>query len=118
MVLLPPAVPSRNWDEFKRAAARRMVAGSPQYSFMGKPPPMMFAITVLEIEVNADGTVRDISVTRPPANSEAQDTIEIAKEAIHRAAPYGDMSKLAKPWKWTEVYLFNDKRQFKPRVLD
>jgi hypothetical protein len=118
MVIQAPALPARNWDEFKRSAARRMVLGSPNHAYLGKPPPMLFGIPILEVELNADGSVRHISVTRPPANVDAQDTIEIAKEAIHRAAPYGDMSKLAKPWKWTEVFLFNDKRQFKPRILD
>ena len=118
MVIQAPALAARNWDEFKRSAARRMVLGSPNYAYLGKPPPMLFGIPILEIELNADGSVRNISVTRPPANEDAQDTIEIAKEAIHRAAPYGDMSKLARPWKWTEVFLFNDKRQFKPRILD
>jgi hypothetical protein len=118
MVIQAPALAARNWDEFKRSAARRMVLGSPNHAYLGKPPPMLFGIPILEVELNADGSVRNISVTRPPANEDAQDTIEIAKEAIHRAAPYGDMSKLAKPWKWTEVFLFNEKRQFKPRILD
>ena len=118
MVLVPPAQAARNWDEFKRAAARRMVVASPNHAYLGKPPPMLFGIPILEIELNADGSVRDIVVTRPPANMDAQDTIAIAKEAIHRAAPYGDISRLPRPWKWTEVFLFNDKRQFKPRILD
>jgi hypothetical protein len=26
--------------------------------------------------------------------------------------------QLPKPWKFTEVFLFNDDRQFKPRTLD
>ena len=115
---LTPAPAARNWDEFKRQAGRRMVAASPQGSYMGKPPPMLFGIPILEVELNADGSVRNISVTRPPANPEARNTIEYAMEAIRRGAPYGDVSKLPKPWKWTEVFLFNEKRQFKPRSLD
>ena len=117
-VSLPPAPAVRNWDEFKRMAARRMVAASPQGSYMGKTPPIMFGIPILETELNADGTVRNISVTRPPANPEAANTTQYAMEAIRRGAPYGDVSKLPKPWRFTEVFLFNDKRQFKPRTLD
>ncbi len=117
-VSLPAAAPARTLDEFKKLSARRMVAGSPQYSFMGKPPPMMFGIVIVETEVNADGSVRNISVTRPPANPDAASTADIAVEAIRRGAPYGDMSRLPRPWKWSEVFLFNDKRQFKPRSLD
>jgi hypothetical protein len=118
VVALPPAPPAKNWNDFKRQAARRMVAASPKAAFAGQPPPMLFGIPILEIEVNADGSVRNITVTRPPANIDARDTIDYAMEAIRRGAPYGDMSKLPKPWKWTEVFLFNDKRLFKPRTLD
>ena len=32
---------------------------------------MLFGIPILEIELNADGSVRDVSVLRPPANAEA-----------------------------------------------
>ncbi len=117
-VALPPAPAVRNWDEFKRQAGRRMVAASPQGSYMGKPPPMLFGIPILEVELNADGSVRHISVTRAPANPEARNTIDYAMQAVHRGAPYGDMSRLPKPWKWTEVFLFNEQRQFKPRSLD
>lgn len=117
-VALPAPVAARNMDEFRRQAARRMVAANPQFTYMGKPPPMMFAIAILEIEVNADGSVRQISVTRPPANPVAASTIDVAKEAIRRGAPYGDMARLPRPWKWSEVFLFNDKSQFKPRTLD
>jgi hypothetical protein len=117
-VALPAATPVRNWDEFRRMAARRMVAASPKASYMGKPPPMLYAIPIMEIELNADGSVRNISVTRPPANAEAQNTIDYAVEAIRRGAPYGDISRLPKPWKWSEVFLFNEKRQFKPRSLE
>ena len=115
---LPAAPTVRTWDEFKRQAGRRMVAASPQASYMGKPPPMLFGIPILEVELNGDGSVRSISVTRPPANPDAANTIDYAIEAVRRGAPYGDISKLPKPWKWTEVFLFNDKRQFKPRSLD
>ena len=113
-----PAAAARNWDEFKRSAARRMVLASPKHAYMGRPPPILFGIPVIEIEVHADGSVRDIVVIRTPSDEDALDTVEIAKEAVRRAAPYGDMSRLPRPWKWTEVFLFNDKRQFKPRILD
>ena len=117
-VALPAAPAVRNWDDFKKMAGRRMVSASPQGSYMGKPPPILFGIPILETELNADGTVRSISITRPPANPEAANTVDHAMEAIRRGAPYGDMSRLPKPWKWTEVFLFNEQRQFKPRSLE
>jgi hypothetical protein len=114
----PPAAPARNWNDFKKAAATRMVRASPQGSYLGTVPAMLFGIPILEIELNADGSVRDVSVLRPPANAEAADTVALAVEAIRRGAPYGDVSRLPRPWKWTEVFLFDGQRRFKPRSLD
>lgn len=115
-VRLPSPTAARNWKEFKTQAARRMVAGTPDGSFMGRPQEMLLAVPVLEIELNADGSVRRIDVMRKP--SQAQDTTQLAIAAVHRGAPYGDMTKLPKPWKFAETFLFNDDRRFKPRTLD
>jgi protein TonB len=71
---------------------------------------------VLEIELRGDGSVRDIQVTRVPG--QATDTVQIAMEAVRRAAPFGDVSRLPRPWKFTEIFLFDNQRRFKPRTLD
>ena len=49
---------------------------------------------------------------------EAKDTSKLAEAAVHRAAPFGDVSRLPKPWRFTETFLFNNDRKFKPRTLD
>ena len=97
-------------------AAERMVAANPDITYVGKVPDQLLAIPVLEIELNADGTIRRIDVMRAPR--QAQDTVQIAIDAVRRAAPFGDISRLPKPWKFTETFLFNDDRKFKPRTLD
>jgi hypothetical protein len=116
--VLPAAATARTWDDFKKAAARRMVQASPRGSFLGKVPPLLFGIPILEIELNADGSVRDVNVLRSPASAEAADTVGLAVDAVRRGAPYGDVSRLPRPWKWTEVFLFDHQRRFKPRTLD
>ena len=113
---LPPAAASRNWAEFKMQAARRMVAATPDGSYMGPVPEPLLAIPVLEVELNGDGSVRNIVVMRHP--TQARDTTQLAIEAVRRAAPFGDVSRLPKPWKFSEVFVFNDDRRFKPRTLD
>lgn len=112
-----PAVP-KNMDEFKKVAAKKMLAANPEHTYGGKPQAMNFGIPILEIELNDDATVKNISVVRPPANEAAAGTVDIAMDAIRKAAPYGDISKLPKPVKWTEVFLFNDQKKFKPRSLE
>lgn len=115
-VPLDPPRSARSWDEFRLQAARRLVQAHPDGTFLGPVPEPLLAIPVLEIELNADGSVRRVSVLRHPG--QARDTTQLAIDAVHRAAPYGAMTHLPRPWKWTEVFLFDDARRFKPRQLD
>lgn len=113
---LDPPVAARNWEEFKQQAARRLLAANPEGTYGGAVPEPLLAIPVLEVELNADGSVRRVHVLRQP--SQARDTTQLAIDAVHRAAPYGSMAKLPLPWKWAEVFLFDESRRFKPRTLD
>jgi hypothetical protein len=108
--------PGRNWTEVRQQAAERLVAANPDITYMGRVPDQLLAIPVLEIELNGDGSIRRIEILREPR--EAKDTLKIATEAIRRAAPFGDVSRLPRPWKFTETFLFDDARKFKPRTLD
>jgi hypothetical protein len=113
---LPAAPRVRSLDELRLMAAKRLVAANPAITYMGKPPDLLLAIPVISIELNGDGSVKGITVLRHP--SQALDTEEIARQAILRAAPFGDVSALPKPWKFTETFLFNKDRKFKPMTLD
>jgi outer membrane biosynthesis protein TonB len=77
---------------------------------------VLLAIPVLEVELNADGSVRRIDVLRHP--KQALDTTQLAIDAVRRAAPFGSVARLPRPWKFTETFLFDDARRFKPRTLD
>ena len=115
-IRLPPPTASKNWNEFKLQAAKRMVAANPNGSYTGKPQEMLLAIPVLEMELNADGSLKNIDIMRRP--SQAPETTQMAIDAVKRAAPFGDVSKLPKPWKFAESFLFNDDKRFEPRTLD
>ncbi len=108
--------PARNWDEYRLRAAQKIVAANQAACYMGQPPEPLLAIPVIEVELKSDGQIAKINVLRHP--TQAKDTVQLAVDAIHRAAPFGDVRKLPKPWKYVEVFLFNDERKFKPRTLD
>jgi hypothetical protein len=110
------ATRARSWDDFQRIAAKRLVAANANGVYTGAVPDPLLAIPVLEVELNADGSVRRIEVMRQP--TQARDTVQMAIDAVHRAAPFGDVSHLPRPWKFREVFLFDDARRFKPRTLD
>ena len=113
--LAAPAAP-RSHAQLKLQAARRILAANPEHTYAGEPPDPLLAIPVLEIELNADGSVRRIEVLRMPR--QARDTVQVAIDSVRRAAPFGDVSRLPRPWKFTETFLFNDDRKFKPRTLE
>ncbi|MDI4633490.1 hypothetical protein J7U46_10570 [Pelomonas sp. V22] len=113
---LPPPNASRTHDELRRQAAHRLMAANPERVYAGVVPAILLAIPVLEVELHADGSIRKIDVLRRPG--QAPETLQMAIDALHRAAPFGDVSRLPKPWKFSETFLFNDERRFKPRTLD
>ncbi len=113
---LPTPVAGRSWEHVRQQAAERLVAANPDITYMGRVPDQLLAIPVLEIELNGDGSVRRIAILREPRQH--KDTLKIAVDAVRRAAPYGDVSRLPRPWKFIETFLFDDARKFKPRTLD
>ena len=116
IVRLAPPAASSDWGGFKLQAAQRMVDSHPDTSYMGKPPEPLLGIPVIETELHADGRVRSLRVVREPR--EAKETIAMALAVIRSAAPYGDVSQLPRPWKFVEVFLFDEDHRFKPATLD
>lgn len=114
--VLPPPERAIDWDHFKHLAALRIVAANPGRTYDGPVPEPLLAIPVLEIELDAEGRVRHVRVMRQP--TQARDTVQLAIDAVRRAGPFGSVAHLPRPWKFVEVFLFDDDRRFKPRTLD
>lgn len=115
-IKLPPPDTPGSWSAARLQAAKRLVMANPDGVYMGKPPDILMAIPVMSIELYGDGSIRAITVMRYP--SQARETVDMAIAAIKRAAPFGDVSRLPKPWKFNETFLFNDDFKFKPMTLD
>lgn len=110
----PKAV--RTHDELRRQAAERLVMANPERTFMTTAPTHLLTVIVLEVEVKADGSVRRVNVVRKPRY--APETLQMAIDAIHKAAPFGDVRRMPEPWKFTETFLFEEDRRFKPLTLN
>ena len=108
--------PVRTADEYQRQMGLRLVAANRAITYTKRAPDILMGIPILEVEVNADGSVRHIGVVRTP--SEAGETVQVAIDAVRRAAPFGDASQVPRPWKFLQVFLFDYDGHFKPRVLD
>ena len=115
-IKLPVPNTPKSWADARLQAANRMVMANPDVIYTGTPPDILLAIPVLTIELNADGSIKHVSVMRYP--SQARETVDMAMAAVRRAAPFGDVSRLPKPWKFNETFLFNADKKFKPMTLD
>lgn len=116
----PPGLPApkavRTHDELRRQAAERLVMANPDGTYMTPAPTHLLTVIVLEIEVKADGSVRRVNVVRGPKY--APETLQMAIDAIHRAAPFGDVRRMPEPWRFNETFLFEEDRRFKPLTLN
>lgn len=115
-VPLPPPAPPRDFDDLQQLFAQRLVAAHPEATYLGAAPDRLYAIPVLEVELERDGSVHRIVVLRRPSTGDEATRLAIA--AVRNAAPYGDLSQVPKPWKVVEFFLFDDDLKFKPRTLD
>jgi hypothetical protein len=113
---MPAPRPVRTHAELRRQAAERLVMANPDRSYMTPAPSHLLTVIVLDVDVKADGSVRKIHIVRPPRFG--PETLQMAIDAVHRAAPFGDVRRMPEPWRFTETFLFDEHRRFKPRSLD
>lgn len=113
---LPAPKAVRTQEELRRQAAERLVMANPERTFMTPAPTHLLTVIVLEVELKSDGSVRRVNVVRKPRY--APETLQMAIDAIHRAAPFGDVRRMPEPWKFTETFLFEEDRRFKPLTLN
>lgn len=114
----PPALPLvASWEQYRLRAARMIMAANQDRTFSGKLPEPMQAIPVIQIQLNADGTLKLVDVMRVPRF--APEAAPMAVEAIRRAAPngFGPVTNLPHPWQFTETFLYNDDLKFQLRTL-
>ncbi len=67
------------------------------------------------VQLNADGSIRSIDVLRTPRFH--PHTLQLATQAIRRAAPFGPVGHLPRPWQFSETFLYNDDFKFQLRTL-
>ena len=104
-----------NMEEYRLLAARRIRDANPSATFHGPLPNPLASIPVLEVHLLADGRVRQIEVLRTPHYY--PETVELAKQAVMQAQPFGVLSHLPQPWSISETFLYNDDLRFQLRTL-
>ena len=96
-------------------AARIITQANAAHSFDGKLPDPLHGIPVVQIMLNADGSVRLIDTLR--VSKVAPETTQLAIDAIRRSGGFGPVGNLPQPWQFNETFLYNDALKFQLRSL-
>lgn len=99
---------------YKVDAARHVYKAYANQIYKGKLPPLVHAIVVLEVDVDANGAVRDILMIRVPTH--APDVTARVKEMIHSVSPMPAPSRMGGA-KFTEVWLVDKSGKFQLDTL-
>lgn len=118
-VVSPPAVsslpPVSSWAEYRRRAARLIMAANTQSVDTGPLPERLLGIPVVQVQLNADGSLRAVDVLR--ASKVAPETTDPALQAIRRVGNFGPVGNLPQPWQFSETFLYNDGLRFQLRTV-
>ena len=109
---LPPVA---TWQQYRLRAAHIITQANPAHSFTGPLPDPLHGIPVLQIMLNADGSVRLIDTLR--VSKVAPETTQLAISAIRRAGSFGPVGHLPQPWQFNETFLYNEALKFQLRSL-
>ena len=117
---LAPAAPVTSEAEdaaaYRIDAARHLYASFPTRVHKGKLPPMMYAVMITEIEVDAAGQVINVKVVRPPAA--ANEVAPWVVSLIRRASPFPAPVKVAGGVAvWREIWLVDKTGTFQVDAL-
>ena len=99
---------------YKVDAAKHVYKTYPDKIYKGKLPPLVHAIVVLEVAVDAHGNVQDISTIRVPTH--APDVTVAVKNMIQHASPMPAPSRMGGT-KFTEVWLVDKSGRFQLDTL-
>lgn len=105
---------AENPKAYKVDAARHIYRVYKDKIFKGKLPPLVHAIVVLEVDLDASGNVRSVNMIRVPTH--APDVTARVKEMIQSASPMPAPARMGGT-KFTEVWLVDKSGRFQLDTL-
>lgn len=99
---------------YRQDAARAIYAAYPDNIYKGKLPPLLYAIAVVETELDANGNVRDVRMLRAP--SHAPEVTARVRDMIRKASPLPAPTRLGTV-KYTDTWLVDKSGKFQLDTL-
>ncbi len=98
---------------YKRDAAKHIYASYPMRIYKGRMPPLLYGVAIVETDVEADGTVVDVRMRRPPGAAEVGPWIQ---QMIRKAGPFPPPAKIGKAT-YTDIWLVHKGGNFQLDTL-
>ena len=99
---------------YRRDAASNISAHSPERIYKGKLPPLLYAVGVLQVEVDSRGYVRNISWMRAP--SHAPEVMREIERMVRAAQPYPAPQRMGTVV-YTDTWLWHKSGRFQLDTL-
>ena len=104
-----PASQATNPRDYRRDAASHLYAKNKERVYRGKMPPLLYAIGVLQVEVDARGRVTGTSWMRAPKH--APEVMAEIERTVRLAQPYPAPARMGRvtytdTWLWHKSGLF------------
>lgn len=110
----PPASTASTPREYRRDGAAHLYAKNSKRIFPGKLPPLLHAIGVLQVDINAKGAVTRLHWMRAPRH--APDVVTEIERTVRAAAPFPIPSKLGRVT-YTDTWLWDKSGRFQLDTL-
>nr|MDP2191864.1 hypothetical protein [Rhodoferax sp.] len=121
-VAAPPSAPgpmanisgATNPRDYRRDAANHLYGQNQHRIFQGKMPPLLYAIGVLQVEVDSRGRVTGINWMRAP--SHAPEVVAEIERTVRLAAPYPAPARMGRVT-YTDTWLWHSSGRFQLDTL-
>lgn len=116
-VVQPPATgasQARSPKEYRQDAARHLYAQQASRIYKGRMPPLLYAVGVLNVDIDRRGQVMGVNWMRAPRH--APEVMAEIEKMVRAAAPYPVPRHLAKVT-YTDVWLWHKSGKFQLDTL-
>ncbi|MGI9135105.1 MAG: hypothetical protein ACR2I0_14370 [Rhodoferax sp.] len=100
---------ARTAREYRRDAAAHLYAHNATRIFPGKLPPLLYAVGVLDIEIDAQGVVTAVHWTRAP--TQAPEVMAEIERSVRKASPFPAPVMMGRVT-YTDVWLWHKSGRF------
>lgn len=111
---LPTPSAAGNAKAYRRDAASHVYSLNPQRVFKGKLPPMLYAIGVLEVDIDRNGQITKLRWMRAPRH--APEVVAEIERTVRAAAPFPVPARMGRVT-YTDTWLWDKSGHFQLDTL-